>query len=166
MNSKKNVSTNSEVEKSITSKLEQLLRTVIDTRIGIYLFERSKDYNFGRSFSSNPYLKYRGINIDTQVEGMNSSISEILRSKLDKMEYIFYGNVDILRYYHPISLGEELIAVVWTDALLDQEFKQSKVNLIYILVFDPLGFIISLSLIIAIVRNLKNNISIISVGLE
>jgi len=101
--------------------------------------------------------------IDNNIE---ISLKTVQGTKGDKVEYINYQEKEIQRYFHPLSLNDKVIAVTWSDNLLPPELKTTRNIFISLVFIVPLGLIISLLLLIAIIRNLNNNIKKIKHALE
>jgi two-component system, NtrC family, sensor histidine kinase HydH len=155
------------VEGDITSKLSQLSRTARGTNIGMYLPVNKSSYSFGMLFNDEPYSNHEPLQVEDMVKGLNEDLNQVLKSKTDKIDYISYrGDKEILRCLHPIIYNNRVVAVAWADTLIPPELNYGKSIILYIFLLGPIGFLVGFILMIAIVKNLNNNISKIRNGLE
>lgn len=153
-------------ESLISSSLEPLSRTVRDTRIGIYVSSNKKRYTYGKMVDSRPHRKTEEINYADIESGIDESLKAVIATKADRVDYIEIDGRDIQRYFHPIAINEKIVAVAWSDNFLPPELNANRKILISLFFIVPLGLIISLILLIAIIKNLNNNIIKIKYGLE
>jgi two-component system sensor histidine kinase HydH len=154
------------VDSIISSNLEPLSRTVRDTRIGIYLSNNKKTYAYGKLIDRRAHGKSEEIHYEDIEKGIGESLKEIMGTKVDRVDYISLDGRDIQRYFHPIFLNEKVIAIVWSDAFLPPELSTNRRVVASLFFIVPLGLMISLLLLIAIIKNLNNNIKKIKGGLE
>jgi len=161
-----NIKTVSSDEKAISAFLEPLSKIVRDTRIGIYYSEDKKIYTYGKLMDKRGNKKTEEINYTYIDNNIENSLKTVQVTKVDKVEYIDYQEREIQRYFHPISVNEKVIAVTWSDTLMPPELRTTRNIFISLVFIIPLGLIISLLLLIAIIRNLNNNIKKIKYGLE
>lgn len=159
------------LQRDITYKLTTLSKTARGTTIVMYLPANKVSYTFGALYNDAPDGPYhnnepRIIPIEDQIKGLDETITDVIKTKKDKYDYISYRNREILRCFHPIISNNEVVAVLWTDTLLPPELSYPKSILIYIILLGPIGFLIGFILMIAIVRNLNKNILKINEGLD
>lgn len=153
-------------EKVISSSLKPLSRTVRDMRIGIYLSSNNKRYTYGRLVDRRPHKKGEEVNYDAIDKELEDSFKKIVKIKVDRVNYINWEDGELQRYFHPITLNNQVIAVTWSDTILPPEINLNRKIVTSLLFMLPLGLIISLLLMIAIIKNLNNNIKKIKHGLE
>ncbi|MFT5873444.1 MAG: two-component system sensor histidine kinase HydH [Clostridium sp.] len=153
-------------ESLISSSMKSRSRNVRDTRIGIYVSASKKYYTYGKLVDRSPDRINEKINYDEIEKGIEHSLKRVIETKVDGVDYIDLNGREIQRYYHPITLNEKVIAVAWSDAFLPPELDANKRIIFSLLLIVPLGLVISLLLLIAIIKNLNNNVKKIKFGLE
>lgn len=161
-----NINNISITENSISTSLEPLSRTVRDTRIGIYLSSNKKQYTYGKLADRRSFRRTEDTNYADIEKGIEKSLKVVIQTKADKVDYIEINGRDIQRYLHPITLNDNVIAVVWSENFLPPQLNSNRKILASLVFIVPLGLIISLLLLIAIIKNLNNNIKKIKSGLE
>lgn len=153
-------------ESLISSNLEPLSRIARDTRIGIYLPTNKNRYTYGKLVDRRIHRKAEEINYDDIEKGIDVSLKNVIETKADRVDYIEMDGREIQRYFHPITLNEKAIAVTWSEAFLPPELNTNRKIVISLFLIVTLGLFISLLLLIAIIKNLNNNIKKIKAGLE
>lgn len=138
------------------------------TSIGMYITEISKSYEFWLPYDKEKNYKHdiNAIPLNEQKKGMDDSISKVIDTKKDKVDYISYSNVKIIRCFHPIISNGTVVAVVWADSVLPPELNYNRKVMMYMSSFIPIALIIALILMGIIVSNLHKNIYKIRTGLE
>ncbi|MGE5629220.1 MAG: ATP-binding protein [Solirubrobacterales bacterium] len=138
------------------------------TNIGMYVTEISKSYEFWIPYNKekNYIHDINDIPLSEQKKGMEASISEVIKKKNDKVDYISYNNVRIIRCFHPIISNGTVVAVVWADSLLPPELNYNRKVMMYMAYFIPIALITALILMGLIISNLHKNIYKIRTGLE
>ena len=103
-------------------------------------------------------------------EGRKLNIDAVLKQvALDKKDRVVYGSynkLDIIRYYHPITLNGEVRAIALGETPIPPEINSIRKNSRYVLVFALIGLTLGFFLILILLRNLNNNILKIRQGLE
>lgn len=153
-------------DREVTAFLESLSKIVRDTRIGIYLPTDKKFYTYGKLIDRRVNKKIEEINYVGIDKNIENSLKNTIETSSDTVEYINYNDREIQRYFHPLSLNEEVVAVAWSDTLMPHELRKTNNIWLSLIFIVPLGLIISLLLLIAIVKNLNKNISLIKFGLD
>jgi signal transduction histidine kinase len=153
-------------ESVISSSLEPLSRTVGDTRIGIYVAVSKKRYTYGRLVDKRHGRLNEEVNYYDIEKGIDASLKKVIARRVNGVDYIEVDGREIQRYYHPIMLNDVVIAVAWSDNFLPPELNTNKKILISLILIFPLGLIISLLLLLAIIKNQNNSIKKIKDGLQ
>jgi two-component system, NtrC family, sensor histidine kinase HydH len=155
----------SSFEAEISSKMGTLSKAVGGTNIGIYLPESRQTYIFGMQHNGEHPARFKGIPENEEEQGLKESLNEVSQKSSDKAYYSNYKNKEIIRYFHPLIQDSRTIAVLFDENVLPPGLHNEKSALIYLAFLGPLGFILGLILMIAIVKNMNSNISKISKGL-
>ena len=161
-----NINNINTTESIIASSLEPLSRTVRDTRIGIYLSANKKSYTYGKLADRRSHRKTEEINYADIEKDIEKSFKVVIETKADRVDYINLDAREIQRYFHPITLNDNVIAVVWSDNFLPPQLNTNRKVVTSLIFIVPLGLIISLLLLIAIIKNLNKNVQKIKGGLE
>jgi len=154
------------VELKIRSEFEPHSRSTRGTWLGIYLMSNSKNYTFENDISDNSLQRYKPPSNDSMQKELINDISLVSKDGKDKIHYINMNGLEILRYLHPLTLNNEVIAVIWAETPMPPEINSGRKNLIYILFFAILALAIGLFLMLIIIKNLSSNIVKIRSGLE
>ncbi|WP_435790860.1 HAMP domain-containing sensor histidine kinase [Clostridium sp.] len=163
---KEQISNLNNTESVISSSLKPLSRTVRDTRIGIYVATSKKRYTYGKMVDRRHDRLNEEINYEDIEKGIDASLKKVIERKADGVDYIEVDGREIQRYFHPIALNDKVIAVAWSDNFLPPELNTNKKILISLMFIFPLGLVISLLLLLAIIKNQSNSIKKIKDGLE
>lgn len=161
-----NIKNESSNEKAVAAFLEPLSKIARDTRIGIYYSEDNKIYTYGKLLDKRGNKKAEEINYTYIDNNIESSLKNVQETKSDKSEYISYNEREIQRYFHPLTVDNKVIAVTWSDTVMPPELKTTRNIFISLILIVPLGLLISVLLLIAIIKNLNNNIKKIKHALE
>lgn len=156
----------SSFEAEIKSKIGSLSKAVGGTNIGIYLPKSKQTYIFGMQHDSEHPAKFEGVPENEEEMGLKENLNEMLLMKTDKAYYSNYKNKEIVTYFHPLIYKDKTIAVIFDQNILPPGLHYDKSILIYLGLLGPLGFILGLILMIAIVKNMNSNIYKIRKGLE
>lgn len=161
-----NASNIDNAESIISSSIDSRSRATRDARIGIYLTSNKERYTYGKLMDRRPNILTEQINYVNIEKGIEESFKKVIKTKVDKVDYIDLDGREVQRYFHPIIFNEKVIAVTWSDAFLPPEINAYRKTLFSLFFIVPLGLLISLLLLIAIIKNLNNNIKKINLGLE
>ncbi len=153
-------------ESFIASSFEPLSRSVRDTRIGIYVCSNEKRYAYGKLVDRSLHRKNDEIQYYEIEKDISERLKVVIDTKVDRVDYIEVDGREIQRYFHPILIDKEVVAVVWSDNFLPPELNTNRKIVISLIFIIPLGLIISLLLLLAIIKNLNSNIKKIKGGLE
>ena len=148
----------------IPSSLEPLSRTVRDTRIGIYITFNRKRYTYGKLIDRGSGKGYE-VNYTLIDKGINESFQNVIKTKVDRVDYVYLNGRDIQRCFHPIILNGKVISVIWSDTLLPLQLNTNRQILSVLIFIVPLGLILSFLLLIAIIKNQSSSIKKIKKGL-
>jgi two-component system sensor histidine kinase HydH len=150
----------------ISLNFEPLSRIARDTRIGIYISANKKRYTFGKLVDRRSHRKIEEIDYYTIEKGIEERFKNVIERKTDDVDYIELDGREIQRYFHPISLNDKVIGVTWSDTFLPPQLSANRKIVTSLIFIVPLGLIISLLLLIAIIKNLNNNIKKIKGSLD
>ncbi|MBU3102146.1 MULTISPECIES: ATP-binding protein [Clostridium] len=154
-------------EKSIISaRIEPLSRTVRDTRIGIYITSNKKRYTYGKLLDRRSHVKDNEVNYNIIEKGIDESFQNVIKTKVDRVDYVYLNGRDIQRYLHPIISNEKVISVIWSDTFLPPQLNTNRKIITSVLFILPLGLIISFLLLIVIIKDQSSSIKRIKRGLE
>lgn len=153
-------------EEDLKAKAVPISRSMRDTWVGIYLPVNDRNYVFANFFDEKGFPHVKSLQVETAEGDLKEDINEVIKTREEKINYLEYKNREKIRYIHPIVLNDEVIAVMWDEALLPPDNFSRKKTLGYITLFGLLGLILGLIMMIIIVRNLNRNIIKIRNGLE
>jgi len=156
------------MEQDIIYKLSALSKIARGTNIGMYIPKIKKSYDFWVPYNNerNYVHEISIVPLSEQKKGMDDSINSVIKTKTDKVDYINYQKMKILRCFHPIITNDEVIAVAWADTLLPPELDYNRLTKEVMSFFIPTGLLLALILLAITIKNLHKNILKIRNGLE
>jgi two-component system, NtrC family, sensor histidine kinase HydH len=154
------------IEQNLRIKLEPQLRFTRGTKIGIYILSKDKNFILENRYEDKGFSQFKALPSDIVEMDINNDIKEVIETRLDKSYYRAYEKREVVRYFRPVVLKDEVIAVLWDEAFLPPDLYTARRTLGYAIAFGFLALFLGLFLMIIIVKNQNNNIIKIRNGLD
>lgn len=155
--------TDSDLEKEFSSMASPLINAGDSARIGFYITENEKKYEYTRN-SLSKSSDFRGRSY--YQNNIDSSIQWVIKNKKSKVDTVTEQRGSIIIRISPIIRNNKVIAVDWEESVIPPDIMLARKNTFYILIFTFSGLMFGLIVTIIILNNMASNINQVVKGLN